>query len=543
MRLPAGWAGSDLCLELSTAPYTHCVAALEAWNVVGHGIRTRSTCDATIASIAWCTSVDMLHSAHRDLQRLLSHELAAGDQRTLCASVGEADRRRLESSSGHGANAFLRAIPVTYHLQLSNSDFQTGIQFWLHVPIACLLAAPAACKCTKASPLSQAIADMFGDHEQSCPSHNRIFRHNYMLDALIAAARSISVSANREQMLSFMRSSTDDPCKKQPDGVFYLYSAGPLATLGDVTCVHPTTASAMKSKYSSVGSCACAAAERKVQKYGPKAERQQFRFVPLACETYGAPAEELVEFVRDLSSHADAEGVDDLRPRLGWGAPKVAEFAWQALSVARTRGIAQALRASATKRARMQPRSAQVMVQQVMGADTRVLGLAMPRARPTRPNHHGRPSLAGFVSGSVASSSHRRVVASAASSSVGRLSSSSPAVALGLLESPAPLPLVDVMDVDFGPTSPSSPPRHARVHPPLPRAVALLTLIVLVSVCITLALARGSLRDSLPSLRGSLRASFPSSDAGFVSKLAWDFIGYPLYIFFYVGLLMRVFAR
>eukprot|EP01050_Picozoa_sp_SAG11_P029986 SAG11_NODE_8672_length_988_cov_4.347582_1_plen_90_part_00 len=66
--------------------------------------------------------------------------------------------------------------------------------------------------------------------------------------------------------------------------------------------------------------------------------------MPLACETYGAPAEELVDFVRDLSSHADAEGVDDLRPRLGWGAPKVAEFAWQALSVARTRGIAQALR-------------------------------------------------------------------------------------------------------------------------------------------------------------------------------------------------------
>ena len=56
-------------------------------------------------------------------------------------------------------------------------------------------------------------------------------------------------------------------------------------------------------------------------------------------------------------------------------------------------------------------------------------------------------------------------------------------------------------------------------------------------------LARGSLRDSFPSLRGSLRASFPSSDASFVSKLAWDFIGYPLYIFFYVGLLLRVFAR
>eukprot|EP01050_Picozoa_sp_SAG11_P060791 SAG11_NODE_40142_length_209_cov_50.645455_1_plen_33_part_10 len=32
-----------------------------------------------------------------------------------------------------GATAFLRAIPVRHSLQLSNSDFRTALQFWLHV--------------------------------------------------------------------------------------------------------------------------------------------------------------------------------------------------------------------------------------------------------------------------------------------------------------------------------------------------------------------------------------------------------------------------
>ena len=196
----------------------------------------------------------------------------------------------------------------------------------------------------------------------------------------------------------------------------------------------------------------------------------------------------------------------------------------------------------------MQPRSAQVIVQQVMGADTRVLGLATPRARPARPNHHGRPSLAGFVSGSVASSSRCRVVASAASSSAGRQSLSSPAAALGPLASVAPLPLDAALDnVDFGSASPLSPPRHARVSPSLSRAFALFILIVCVcmSVLVALALSRGPLRDSLPSFRGTLRAStsLGLDDVGFASKLAWDLVGYPLYVFFYVGLLMRVFAR
>ena len=102
-------------------------------------------------------------------------------------------------------------------------------------------------------------------------------------------------------------------------------------------------------------------------------------------------------------------------------------------------------------------------------------------------------------------------------------------------------------DVDFGSASPLSPPRHARVSPSLSRAFALFILIVCVcmSVLVAVALSRGPLRDSLPSFRGTLRAStsLGLDDVGFASKLAWDLVGYPLYVFFYVGLLMRVFAR
>ena len=79
-----------------------------------------------------------------------------------------------------------------------------------------------------------------------------------------------------------------------------------------------------------------------------------------------------------------------------------------------------------------------------------------------------------------------------------------------------------------------------------PRAVALFTLIVCVcmSVLLALALSRGPLRDSLPSFRGTLRAStsLGPGDVGFASKLAWDLVGYPLYIFLFVGLLLRVFS-
>eukprot|EP01050_Picozoa_sp_SAG11_P016875 SAG11_NODE_2358_length_3465_cov_17.170478_4_plen_164_part_00 len=130
---------------------------------------------------------------------------------------------------------------------------------------------------------------MFGEHEQSCKSHNRNLRHNHILDALISVARTVGISANRDRVLSYMRSSPDDACKKQPDGVFHMYLTSHLATLGDVTCCHPTTASALKTTYRSVGDVACGAEGRNVVKYGPEATRHQFHFVPLGCETYGAP--------------------------------------------------------------------------------------------------------------------------------------------------------------------------------------------------------------------------------------------------------------
>ena len=76
-----------------------------------------------------------------------------------------------------------------------------------------------------------------------------------------------------------------------------------------------------------MGDVACGAEARKVVKYGPEAARHQFHFVPLGCETYGAPGEGLAQFVSDLSAHAEAEGTADLRPLMGWSAPRVSNYA------------------------------------------------------------------------------------------------------------------------------------------------------------------------------------------------------------------------
>ena len=59
------------------------------------------------------------------------------------------------------------------------------------------------------------------------------------------------------------------------------------------------------------------------------------------------PGEGLVTLIGDIGKHAGAEGCADTRALLGWGAPHVREFAWQAVGVGRIRGIASALEASA----------------------------------------------------------------------------------------------------------------------------------------------------------------------------------------------------
>ena len=107
----------------------------------------------------------------------------------------------------------------------------------------------------------------------------------------------------------------------------------------------------MKKSYRSVGCLGTEQEQVKDVKYDEEARRLQFRLQPAGCETYGAPGEGLVKLVEDIARHAGAEGNADTRTLLGWGAPHVREFAWQAIGVGRIRGIASALERSAKRRA------------------------------------------------------------------------------------------------------------------------------------------------------------------------------------------------
>ena len=164
-----------------------------------------------------CSGIADLRSASRDAQRAISHELAAGARWALQSGCSEADRRRLVSSAGHGATAWLRAIPTRHSLQLSNIHFACALQFFLHLPIAMLCAAPALCKCCAGG----ATADCFGEHDLGpCKRHKRLVRHNEILDALIAAAKQVGISASRSNVLAYLRTDPDDRSYGVRTGVF-----------------------------------------------------------------------------------------------------------------------------------------------------------------------------------------------------------------------------------------------------------------------------------------------------------------------------------
>ena len=106
----------------------------------------------------------------------------------------------------------------------------------------------------------------------------------------------------------------------------------------------------MNTIYRSVGCVANDGETTKDDKYQEEAGRLQFRLQPAGCETYGALGAGMVQLIDDIAKHAGADGTADTRTVMGWGAPHVREFAWQAVAVGRIRGIAAALERSAWRR-------------------------------------------------------------------------------------------------------------------------------------------------------------------------------------------------
>ena len=74
-------------------------------------------------------TVDRLHEAPADAQRLMSQELDSVAARRLPAHCPEADRVRLLSEAGFGASSWLRAITSKWELQIPNVDYRVCLQW------------------------------------------------------------------------------------------------------------------------------------------------------------------------------------------------------------------------------------------------------------------------------------------------------------------------------------------------------------------------------------------------------------------------------
>ena len=170
------------------------------------------------------------------------------------------------------------------------------LQWWLHLPLPCLQHSPTWCYCWQAGNHDggPAQADVFGEHDLCCKSHDTLTRHNLVCGALRRVARLVGLSARLASVLD-MRPAADaaadgsDRSKKQPDVVVndWHSHAGPL--LVDVCVSHPTAASHLKNYTRSVvgGVVAAKIEGAKNTKYGPLAEARGFAFLPFGLETYG----------------------------------------------------------------------------------------------------------------------------------------------------------------------------------------------------------------------------------------------------------------
>ena len=80
------WSGEQYATHLASEEFPHCVQLQHAWadcaTLIAQPER-RSSAEASINAVCGAESVEMLHTAHRLTQKLLSRELADGRFRLL----------------------------------------------------------------------------------------------------------------------------------------------------------------------------------------------------------------------------------------------------------------------------------------------------------------------------------------------------------------------------------------------------------------------------------------------------------------------------
>ena len=225
----------------------------------------------------------------------------------------QTDRARLNAVSSVNSGDWLNALPVA-SLGTLLDDFSFKIAVGLR--LGCPICVPHLCVCGNQ-------VDELGTHGLSCKfSAGRISRHHAVNDLIKRAL----ISAEIPTVLEPLGTSRDDG--KRPDGMTLIPWTAGKPLVWDFTCVDTTAMSHLTSTAARAGAAALSAESMKESKY--KNLNNQYTFLPVAVETFGAWGPQGLELIKQIGNKL-SELTGDRRST---------SFLFQRISIAIQRGNA-----------------------------------------------------------------------------------------------------------------------------------------------------------------------------------------------------------
>ena len=200
------------------------------------------------------------------------------------APEGSSQKRRLLAATAPQSGVWLNALPsFILGLKLDNEQLRVAIALRIGAPIS----QPHQCR------HCQAPVDTFATHGLSCRySAGRQSRHRSVNELIKQAFGSAAIPAATEPP-GLSRSDG-----KRPDGMTLIPWVRGRALVWDYTCVDTMANSNSDVTSATGGGAAEKAFRKKILKYVEIAN--DFFFIPVAMETFGAWAEESLNFIREL---------------------------------------------------------------------------------------------------------------------------------------------------------------------------------------------------------------------------------------------------
>jgi hypothetical protein len=243
----------------------------------------------------------------------------------LLTNSTPATKARLHSASGDYAAAWLVAIPTSKNLSLSPLHFATAI--CLLLGLAPPIALPARCHGPTAT--GHHAFDAAYTHLSHCHfGGGLIRRHDRMVDAVLALARSASVGTVKEQLhrVTLDGTNTDNP---RIDGIIYdMPNHHPELAL-DITVVSPLKSSGLAAAAATPLAAANAAARAKNLKWRQACTDAGLGFLPLVWESFGAASNDTLAFLVRLVGRVDG----DTWCAPNWAASTPDKYWWQRLAI------------------------------------------------------------------------------------------------------------------------------------------------------------------------------------------------------------------